>query len=329
MADGDVVLSFPEDCVSGEEEYVLFRVHKFILSHNSTTFKTMLDKRLLNKRTRNLYKGAPVLKLEDSAEDFNNLLEVLYDPTKIPFKKWDPDTPLNIKCILLLTDKYHFASLRKRIVDHIKEDWPATINEWDIVEFAVQTFKRNDPQEALDNHFPEPGAAIQLARLCNIPEILPAAFYHLSRLHQNEDWDMCWGSSPDEDTLEKVAAGKKRTARWGLLTDQDYRCLVRGRDFLEDALSDTVFPSSILPWTIPDGMCDNQHHCRSLFPNVLASMRNDSRRTRDVLAVLDTYASKDISQEYHLCLLCGAVLNISLKALRGSLWTSLPRFFDV
>ncbi len=80
MVDGDV-LSFLEDCVSGEEEYVLFRVHKFILSRNSTTFKTMLDKRFLNKRTWHLYKSAPVLKLEDSAEDFNNLLEVLYDPT--------------------------------------------------------------------------------------------------------------------------------------------------------------------------------------------------------------------------------------------------------
>lgn len=39
----------------------------------------------------------------------------------------------------------------------------------------------------VDDHFPEPTSAIRLARVCDIPDILPAAFDHLSRLSIHND----------------------------------------------------------------------------------------------------------------------------------------------
>ncbi len=81
---GDVVLSASTD--SGEDpsdapsKTQLFRVHKFLLTHHSTTFANMFTD--ANPGSGESHGGVPLVELHgDKAEDLALLLNYLYNPT--------------------------------------------------------------------------------------------------------------------------------------------------------------------------------------------------------------------------------------------------------
>lgn len=165
-----------------------------------------------------------------------------------PVQKYDPDTPLLVTGILRIATKYQVEPLRTRIVEHVKADWPQTLVEWDRLETdiaqlaqahaAVKTALGRSRYRIdgryLDQRVAEPVAAIRLAREFNIPSILPAAFYTLARISPEHD------RHPHPETLGPTIWSQWdtqpafRTARWSLLTTEDYRCLVRGQSMILD-----------------------------------------------------------------------------------------------
>lgn len=86
FADGDVVLAVkqtgtaPDSNEDDPPKYALFRVHKFLLKHHSTTFANFfLD---ANAAPAEVYDGVPLAEMHgDNAEDFALLLSYLYNPS--------------------------------------------------------------------------------------------------------------------------------------------------------------------------------------------------------------------------------------------------------
>ena len=82
---------------------------------------------------------------------------------------------------------YHILSL-------LECDWPQSLRQWDNLEDEIAMLESSwmnqspPPSIHLDDCLPEPAAAIRLARECDVPNILPAAFYHLSRLSIADNW---------------------------------------------------------------------------------------------------------------------------------------------
>lgn len=119
-------------------------------------------------------------------------------------------------------------SLRSRIADHLEADWPTTLARWDRLEAEAKSMEKeiDDAQSDscvndlfLDDRLPEPGSAICLAVEFDIPKILPAAIYHLSRLTTSHDWQSC-------HAFPEMREGHQRTARCNLLETKELDKLI-------------------------------------------------------------------------------------------------------
>lgn len=162
----------------------------------------------------------------------------------LPFKRLDPATPSLVQDILSLANKYEMLQLRDRIVTHLEGDWPQSLWQWDRLEAEVQAtvvswedeFSSTGVLGYPDDHLPEPASAILLARSCNIPTILPAAFYHLSRLsiHNDRHSSRQKLSTQESSSYHDCLKEGQRTANWELLSTPDYISLLRGRAALRE-----------------------------------------------------------------------------------------------
>jgi hypothetical protein len=165
-----------------------------------------------------------------------------------------------------------------------------------------------------EDPLPDPASAIQLARECQVPTILPAAFYHLSRLSIR--------CQPDKPSSR--CKPWRRTANWGLLTARDLRCLLLGREGLLQ-VTDSML-------TTGAGDVDSQMHwvvdrCRgSEQMEVMNKIREECQSTPDILATLRGHAA---TEELLTCQICRRRIRDRLKQVRHALWTKLPALFKL
>ena len=83
-----------------------------------------------------------------------------------------------ISGVLRLSSKYLIEHLRTRCIHWLRADWPSTLDGWDRRELqATDDGKRYTPRE----WYAHPVRIIHLARELDLDELLPAAFYDLSR----------------------------------------------------------------------------------------------------------------------------------------------------
>jgi len=267
----------------------------------------------------------------DGAEDIESLLRILYHECALPFKRLDPETPSAVKRVLALANKYGMDHLRHRIVMHVEADWPQSLWQWDRLEAEIHSMVQTWPEEHglyipnvdnIDDILPEPASAIRLGRECDIPSILPAAFYHLSRL-----------SIHDDRTSQRAARGHeaadffcfdgRRTADWTILSSADYICLLKGRAMIA-TFSQELF-------TVPQ-LGNYQHSIdgcvHSEQATLLVQIREACRRSPDVLETSRRYLERESFGD-QVCSICVIYIRKELRNFRHSLWAKLPQFFGL
>ena len=83
--------------------------------------------------------GCPVLEVQDSSEDFGNLLSALYDgPT---FGDNNRDDFRVVSGILRLATKYDVEKLRARALAHLMVAWPTSLKAWDQREDVARNYE--------------------------------------------------------------------------------------------------------------------------------------------------------------------------------------------
>jgi hypothetical protein len=323
LLDGNIVLVAPRST----HDFVAFRVHRSLLAKVSTVFESMFT--IPNGDNVEKYDGAPLVVMNDGAEQLEMLLRMMYHEmyvvrmmtvpavlisleSDLPLPL-DPCTPESVKPILLLANKYAMDNLRRRIVNRVEQDWPVTLQLWDSLEYQINLAKRRAGYSLkdadfhhsyLDDHLPEPASAIRLARECDIPTILPAAFYHLSRLSVFDNGN---GAYQHDDG--------HRTAEWGLLSAQDLICLMKGQRRLDVAVQEIL---SHLPG------CHND--CVQLRFELLQEIRAACQHSYDILHVTRSYVER-FSYGDKLCYICCSHVRCALDRFRQDLWTDLPNLF--
>lgn len=83
FAHGDIVLAAPVHTSHGAQSQMqLFRVGQHLLAHHSTVFRDMftVPQPPDSAQEHEMYDGAPVVRMQDSAEDLASLLKLLYHP---------------------------------------------------------------------------------------------------------------------------------------------------------------------------------------------------------------------------------------------------------
>ena len=222
-----------------------------------------------------------------------------------------------------MADKYAINYLRENIVTQIESCWPRTLRQWDELELRSQATvvlskgaldNRPDLEAPYPNRLlPEPASAIRLARERSIPSILPAAFYHLSRLSIEDDW------SKLQHRSEAVKTGC--AADWGLLTADDLRCLLKGRARMRRASREILhFGFHRQEWSEE---CSSAKRWR-----LLGEIEEVCIKSPDVLRATKDYIEKEDYGD-GICHLCSSRIRYDLGSFRYTLWTLLSDFFSV
>ncbi|KAI0791180.1 hypothetical protein C8Q75DRAFT_715554, partial [Abortiporus biennis] len=153
---GDIIIS----CLSSVQT-VQFKVDKVILSRHSPIFRDMFAIPL--PPSPDMIDGVHVLHLSDSAEDVAGLLDALYNPLALAFPRRHPDTPVKASGILRMAKKYEIEPVQKVIINHIENDWPRSLSDWDILQAEITNTRICDERRDLNDSLPEPGAALRFA----------------------------------------------------------------------------------------------------------------------------------------------------------------------
>ncbi|PSR71210.1 hypothetical protein PHLCEN_2v12864 [Hermanssonia centrifuga] len=305
--DGDIVLSLEKGKTTQ-----IFRVHRALLSHHSPVFRDMLS---LGAQSNNAkYDGVPIVHIpDDDADDFAELVRVLYDPSALYLKleKNNPDLSLLLTGLMSLAEKYLIETIRTTILTCVKSVWPTTLEEWDHIQASINlATKSGRPSERI---FHEPLAAIGFANRFNVSEVLPAAFYLLSITNMEHGRDgrlsvTLSDTDPDTDTEEPMPMQKQPSARWSALDRQGLLQFMMGRDRLYNAAFELIYCG---------GFYQNHSKPAEEFLHIMAKSTKTERRM-DPVAFLKTLAEKPNSE-----------LRSRFLRAREALWDKLPQFFDL
>ena len=274
------------------------------------------------------------------------------------FKHLDPDFPLVTNGLMELATKYQVDSLSKRIISHLQEQWPKSLDEYIRREVDIKLWAKRFDAVVGDNgqppyhqsafvDFPEPASAIRLASHYNIPSVLPAAFYFLSTTGPENTWERALKlgfHSPDV-----------RPARWEQLSDENLLRYYRGKYTLANEYAHIPFVlATALQHCYLDDCTGNFHTEASIIEAISNGFVTPCRQLLFMLVeekvvkveeMLDARSAVDIAhranplmkiaeltediESWGLCLLCQKTMREALIAKARSLWAELPKIFKL
>lgn len=235
LADGDVVLR----AFDAQSHARLFRIHKAILAYHSAVFAGMFGLPTSIECINETHDGAPLVQMQDDADDLGELIGALYDSDLPVMRPLDPANPERARGAMKLARKYEVDAVCARIIRRLEADWPQDVVAWlrlcaDITKQAELRAKfavagaRPGEGDADAPCIPEPASAVRFAREFDVPSLLPAAFYALALTDVRND---CGDDAP---------ATLFGAARWTVLDQADMLRVVRGKAELCDNLTKMV-----------------------------------------------------------------------------------------
>lgn len=219
-------------------------------------------------------------------------------------------------------------ALRKRLVGIVADEWPLTLEAWDIwQENLIETWPRHGTSSLTFNEWaPEPASAVMFAHEFGCAQILPAAVYLLSTVSDLRPWD-----TPG---MEQV---RKHRARWHLVDAQVWRTLYRGRVALDEYY---VYRIGWVP-ALWDARGQHTTRCQKpeskacelTWKRILTSIfepRWWSTAAHDPLHEMMKRAEDDESSIVKdMCASCWCTLQWRIHREREALWCELPSKFGL
>lgn len=357
FSDGSVVL---------RAEDTVFRVHISQLSRRSLFFRDLFslpqpgppDSSVADVNGPDglwlgrdgMFEGCPLLLLHDSAEDLANLLNALYDGGPALGNNDREDFRVAAG-ILRLSTKYIIDSLRSKTLHHLGIAWPSTLQGWDVREELTRAYEAEKSLHR-GHMYPSPIAVIELAREVDAPELLPAAFYELSKYHYAQIFEPRPGdplySSPSHSSPSLSSLSPSTSA--STLSMRDMHCLTVGKectqhavtgliqgmtsDFHRDHALGSQTHSSVLGHyqrKLSDRVCLCPAMCRKDQCELAELATNHFLFDResgcsDPLYVADELGSLK-SIEFSECKACAKSLECWAKRERERIWKMIPHWF--
>ncbi|KAG7091075.1 hypothetical protein E1B28_010132 [Marasmius oreades] len=317
-------LSFKDGNIALLAKGQYFLVHQGILSRHSAILKSSISDIISSPQTTTS-EGIPVLDVQDSPDDLYHFLAALYDG--LSELKYDKDSFQVIASVLRLSTRYEVLHLRNQLLRGLTEMWPDNLTEWDLRESNATTESGVYEPRAV---IPHPIPVINLARDVNAPQLLPSAFYDLSRY------------SPARVAQGHVCAKTQELHR---LSERDLLALLKGREHASRFLS--TFLVNYVEGRNPSPLCifrrqqfdiSRRRACQAAFEGITFEILRDtndvlSQRSSDPLfalmdAVLMLVRVED-GRWLRPCEFCRADFETVVDNARDEFWALLPQWFAV
>ncbi|KAG8888870.1 hypothetical protein FRB99_004072, partial [Tulasnella sp. 403] len=180
-------------------ENYIFRVYKGLLAQRSEVMHDLFNLPQDGKvgdGDQAFLDGVPAVTLEDSAEAFANVLDIIL-PGKIrPIESPSFD---KLAGMYRISDKYLINDIRQWALSWLNEVLPSTLDDlWKVPKVYAE------PATA--------ARAIRFAQEVDLPQFLPLAFYALAYhrdLYDPENFDVVWRTLPRYDQL-RLHRGRRR-----------------------------------------------------------------------------------------------------------------------
>lgn len=336
FSDGSVVL---------RAENTLFRVHISQLSRKSTFFRDLFSLSqppaqadspvpAASLPNAEMFEGCPLLVMHDSAEDLAHLLKALYDGPW--FGNNDRQDFRMVSGILRLADKYVLDSLRKTAIAHLRVAWPLSLADWDAREDLARIYELETGMHR-GFRFPSPVAVIHLAREVYVPELLPSAFYDLSRYHYPQIFEPgedepLGPASPTPtlcaDDIQQLTLGKEASqhAVSGLIQGMMHASQPR-----EHRNSMLACATSHYRRASSERVCVTPAACRKDFEELVALATQHYLFDRERGCADPLYVAEELGQlksaEFSECHACARALEMWAARERERIWKQVPSWF--
>ncbi|KAI9067139.1 hypothetical protein FKP32DRAFT_300471 [Trametes sanguinea] len=320
----------PELCFSDGNLAVVagkhyFIVHRGILSRHSEVLEQCIEELDVDNTPR--LEGLTALILDDQAEDFTYFLRALcgrlsYDSAAEGFAV--------MSAVLRLSTKYEVSLLRENTLRRMSAAWPTSLRMWDAREkAAIGTDGVYDPRAIM----PHPLLVINLAREVGAYDLLPPAFYDLSRCLPSRLMDGFVDADGahhhlNDDDVGKVLRGKEHCSRYFstfIVTELEGRgssanCLHRNEAQPSVKRTCQMAFESVTFELIRDvnGIISNRHHdpLYTIADSIVMQTRANQPGTENKAA-------------HRACEACRLEYLAVVQAAREAFWRQLPAWFEV
>ncbi|KAI0055896.1 hypothetical protein BV25DRAFT_1894861 [Artomyces pyxidatus] len=325
LDDGNIVVRTTS--TSTPTTQTLYKVHKGTLALHSSTFASLFSgpQDAFNVGSER-YNGVPVMDLPDAEEDVRDFLKALYFPSETtrhrfvssPYAGPFSDSHWAVfqdsySGILRLAVKYEAPLIRKVIADILEMEWPQQLDDWDRVQGVLneKIDSLYGEEEDVTPYYPNPSRAIRLATDCDIPNVLPIAYYDLMRLLNDVD---------------RALESQTRDFDTSALTADELRKLITGQTLLQK-----TFRGSIKKFKPPHTpSCAKDHACQHAVSKWLDRQQIRYRgQESDPLRWLETASRWCDDSRITVCPECRMWMSDTLESIRRKLWLGLPEYFGL
>ncbi|KAI1795341.1 hypothetical protein LXA43DRAFT_882228 [Ganoderma leucocontextum] len=282
---------------------IAFRVYCGLLVTQSTVFADMFASSSPN--SDETIEGCPVVHISDSPEDFAHLLRVLLPTTHRQFhrEKGAPKRSFNeVFAVIRLAHKYNIEDVQRQALSSLRE---YTFND----NFAVWRDARDEPIPVDDACAI---GAVNLARLLDVPEMLPIALYKCLGLGTClfDGW-------------------RRRDGSIEYLSQDDIKRCFAASDELSAAHVSLV---TNIYYPVPSDGCKDASLCESYLQQILlATLKYNPVEVADgsdVMASSQHLITLEAG-DYGLCAACEQELKDRDVRGREKIWNRFPQIFDI
>ena len=331
----------------------MFRLDKVFLTRHSSVLAALF------KSPAELYDDVPLFALEDDAEVMEDLFKFVYNPacvassllvdspltrsahsSLLPWfgERSSNSTVARVEVLLDVAKKYEVNGVQSFVLHYLERDWPTTLVGWLRQHGEMVRLKElwladstSIGDADLDDMYPDPAVAIRIGLDHNIPSILPAAFYCLSEIDIEEDWDRWhtseWKFSRVEDGAQpsNPLGQWKRTARWSKVDKDSLLRVLLGQRGLRARRS--VLPR-VYDFDKKHDTSTTSATCKAELDRLRKECRPSRSGNPEPLQTLVKMLTANRTNTT-ICDVCHDTLRANLDAELQKLWNDLPYIFSL
>ncbi|KAI0086521.1 hypothetical protein BDY19DRAFT_995812 [Irpex rosettiformis] len=343
MSDGNIIIAALDEA---KNERHLFKCYRGLLAHRLPVLKEMFDadpSGAIIASASEHHAGIPLVRLYDEPKHVRRLLQVLYNPSELPYKWWRRETMNDLVGLMRLSKKYDAEDLYKHCTTVFENAWPRSLKEWDQRNKDMTRIWKEEEYRGRDNQvwsnqmirfaLPDPGAAVALADEHDLHASCATAFYALNQIYRTPYY------ITTDDRGMVNAFPKDHPADISCLSADLLRRFINGRELIRQVGFDICYRQlpEVVAGVGPIHTEEDEPNCKDAVASWWAlrfaeATKGGAVYSTDPLGLLDDmsqFLDEAVPINQDICERCRVHIRNCLQESREFLWGTCAIHFEV